>query len=255
MNDVVKIAVVGIGNLGWNLSNRLADCGFDIHQIVCSKTEPNQKLATRIGAEIVENVDLISKSVSLVFLCVPDDQLAPLSRTIERQFHVVHTSGSTPVFISERSAGVFYPFQTFTKFFLVDWQGVPVFIESNNDNLKTILHSIAAKVSGNVMEVTLEQRQAIHLSGVFGANFVNHVLYLAKSVLDRNGVGYSVLEPLLKETIRKAFEHGPAGSQTGPARRGDMQMVERHLHMLKDEKVLRDFYKLFSDSIIDQYSK
>lgn len=253
MSKSLKIGVVGLGNVGWNLVQRLDSKGYDVKQIV-AKNDHRKKLAKTLEADLIKSVSDLDKKLDLIFLCIPDDQLQETAAKIDSTAALIHCSGSTPMLEAQLS-GVFYPFQTFTKFFAVEWKGVPVFIESNEKGLRSKLLKIANDITGNAKEVTFEQRQAIHMSGVFGANFVNHILYMAKSILDDKNIDFSVLEPLLEETVRKAFEHSPAGSQTGPARRGDIKMISKHLELLKSNNNLSEYYRLFSDDILTIYKK
>ena len=57
-----------------------------------------------------------------------------------------------------------------------------------------------------------------------------------------------MLEPLMQETFNKAFLNGPENSQTGPARRDDLQTIEKHLKILKDEDQ-KKVYQLMSEII------
>jgi predicted short-subunit dehydrogenase-like oxidoreductase (DUF2520 family) len=254
MSKSLKIGVVGLGNVGWNLVQRLDSKGYDVKQIVAKKNDHRKKLAKTLEADLIKSVSDLDKKLDLIFLCIPDDQLQETAAKIDSTAALIHCSGSTPMLEAQLS-GVFYPFQTFTKFFAVEWKGVPVFIESNEKGLRSKLLKIANDITGNAKEVTFEQRQAIHMSGVFGANFVNHILYMAKSILDDKNIDFSVLEPLLEETVRKAFEHSPAGSQTGPSRRGDIKMISKHLELLKSNNNLSEYYRLFSDDILTIYKK
>jgi predicted short-subunit dehydrogenase-like oxidoreductase (DUF2520 family) len=254
MSKSLKIGVVGLGNVGWNLVHRLDSKGYDVQQIVAKKNDHRKKLAKTLDADLIKSVSELDKKLDLIFLCIPDDQLQETASSIDSKSALIHCSGSTSLLDKELS-GVFYPFQTFTKFFAAEWKGVPIFIEGNDKSLRDMLLKIANNLSGNANEVSFEQRQAIHMSGVFGANFVNHILFLAKSILDEKNIDFAVLEPLLEETVRKAFEHSPAGSQTGPARRGDNQMISKHLELLKNAGNLSEYYKMFSDDISSTYKK
>ena len=254
MSKSLKIGLVGLGNVGWNLVQRLDCKGYTIDQIVAQKNDYRKKLAKALDAELIKTVAELNKKLDLIFLCIPDDQLQETASKIKSSAAIIHCSGSTPI-LETKLSGVFYPFQTFTKFFAVEWKGVPVFIESNDKGVRNKLLKIANDLTGNAKEVSFEQRQAIHMSGVFGANFVNHILYMAKTILDNKNIDFSVLEPLLEETVRKAFEHSPAGSQTGPARRGDIKMITKHLKLLQDQGNLAEYYRLFSNDISTIYKK
>ncbi|MEX2595843.1 MAG: DUF2520 domain-containing protein [Salibacteraceae bacterium] len=253
MNGAEKIAIVGLGNLGWNLTRGLHQSGFHITQIIARNQEDNQRFSAKVGATLAPDIDALDNSADIIFLCLPDDALPEVASKINREAVIVHCSGSTPLLTSHKKSGVLYPFQTFTKFIPVEWKGIPIFIESDDPGLRSSLISIAENLSGNAKEVNRNQRQAIHISGVYGANFVNHVLFMAKEVLDKERLTFDVLSPLIHETVRKAFKHGPHSSQTGPARRNDEKVIAKHLAVLEDDKKLQTFYELFSNSIKNTY--
>lgn len=252
-----KIAIAGIGNLGWNLAQRLHEQDFEIKQIIAEKTNRRTKFTKKIDATLSADISDLKDKIDILFLCIPDDKiLEVVSKVKNENIAIVHCSGSTPVIEGIKNpTGVLYPFQTFTKFFEVDWNGIPIFIESKNKKLKNTLMRIGEELSGNVQELKFEQRQAVHLSGVVGANFTNHLLYLTKNLLDEQKVPFEVLTPLLEETIRKAFEHGPAGAQTGPARRNDQQVIAKHIKKLENQTDLQKLYEVFSKSITEEYTK
>lgn len=257
MSKKPKIAIAGIGNLGWNLSLQLVKRGFEVEQIIARKNQRRTKFAKQVGAELVEKPSALKDKVELLFVCLPDDKINDfVAGVANKKVAIVHCSGSTAVLANiPNPSGVFYPFQTFTKFFSVDWAEVPVFIESSDKSLYKLLRKTAQELTVNVMEVSFEQRKAIHMAGVFGANFTNHLLYLTKTLLDQQKVPFEVMKPLLEETVRKAFDHGPAGAQTGPARRNDHKVIERHLDALSSAPELHDFYQLFTRSIIKEYQQ
>ncbi len=64
-----------------------------------------------------------------------------------------------------------------------------------------------------------------------------------------------VFEPLIKETIAKAFDLGPAKAQTGPAARNDTQTIKKHIELLSFSDDLKNLYRMVSDSIIRQTEK
>lgn len=252
-----KIAIAGIGNLGWNLAQRLHDQGFEIKQIIAEKNQKRVKFTKKIDAELSEDIKDLKDKVDILFLCIPDDKIAELAAQIpNKKVAVVHCSGSTPLLENiENPTGVLYPFQTFTKFFEVEWEGIPVFVESKNKKLRNALMRIGEELSESVQEINYDQRKALHLTGVIGANFTNHLLYLAEDLLDQNKLPFEVLMPLMDETIRKAFAHGPAGAQTGPARRNDQHTIARQIKMLESNPTLQELYRLFSESLISEYTK
>ena len=61
------------------------------------------------------------------------------------------------------------------------------------------------------------------------------------------------MKPLLEETLRKACSNGPERSQTGPAVRGDREIIASHEAMLDGERL--DIYETVSNAILKRYNK
>jgi predicted short-subunit dehydrogenase-like oxidoreductase (DUF2520 family) len=69
----------------------------------------------------------------------------------------------------------------------------------------------------------------------------------------QNQINPDWLKPLIKETIEKNLSIGPMLAQTGPAKRGDLATLDKHLEFLKDDEQLAELYKLISQHIIDTH--
>ena len=95
-----------------------------------------------------------------------------------------------------------------------------------------------------------ERRRTIHLAGVFVNNFTNHLYALGREIVAEEGLDFEVLRPLIAETAAKALDSGnPAAVQTGPARRGDREVIERHLAILGKESTKGKIYNEITSSI------
>ena len=77
------------------------------------------------------------------------------------------------------------------------------------------------------------------------------MLTIAKDIAKQNDLDFNVLKPLIAETLNKSLEIGPEKSQTGPAMRGDFEILERHMEFLKENPELAEIYKVISQHIID----
>jgi predicted short-subunit dehydrogenase-like oxidoreductase (DUF2520 family) len=108
-------------------------------------------------------------------------------------------------------------------------------------------------ISGDVRKISSTERQALHVAAVFASNFSNHMLTLAKDVLQKNNLNFDLLRPLITETFNKSLANGPDRSQTGPAMRGDLEILDRHIEFLKDDKTMAEIYKIVSQDILDRY--
>jgi predicted short-subunit dehydrogenase-like oxidoreductase (DUF2520 family) len=110
---------------------------------------------------------------------------------------------------------------------------------------------MAALFSSHVFHISSEERRLLHLAAVFSSNFTNHLLLHASHIMERLDLPFSLLNPLMKETLRKAFEIGPGRAQTGPAIRGDRETMQAHLELLKGDEQATRLYEILSRSIKD----
>jgi predicted short-subunit dehydrogenase-like oxidoreductase (DUF2520 family) len=99
--------------------------------------------------------------------------------------------------------------------------------------------------------VDAQERKMLHVGAVFACNFTNHLLALSKHLLAQEGLEFSLLKPLIRETFEKALEVAdPAAVQTGPAIREDYQVIHAHLDYLQRTPHWQALYKLITDSIV-----
>jgi hypothetical protein len=87
------------------------------------------------------------------------------------------------------------------------------------------------------------------MAAVFACNFTNHMYALSARLLEKNGLPFDAMLPLIDETARKVHELHPLDAQTGPAVRRDENVMGKHLTMLTDEPEIKEIYKMISDSI------
>ncbi len=251
----IPIVFIGAGNLATNLAKALYRSGFRIIQVY-SRTEASaEMLAKVVEAEHTTELSQVRCDASLYFVSLKDDALVELLPDIVNKKNnalFVHTAGSIPMDIWKGRTnryGVFYPLQTFSKQREVDFNSIPVFIESNSVEDIGLLKTIASVLSEKVYEATSEQRKCLHLAAVFTCNFANHMYALAARLLDKYNLPFEVILPLIDETAGKVHQLSPSEAQTGPAVRFDRKVMDKHLEMLSDEPELQELYKLLSESI------
>ena len=238
----MKVFVIGNGNLAYSLVPAIQGAGHIVSGIY-SRTCP---------CDIPADADLY-------IICTADSGIADAAALPPRDGVVVHTSGCTDISVlSCRFArcGVIYPIQTFTKGITVDFGGVPLMVETIGGNPDTHpAMMLARSLSRDVRTLNSAQRRALHLSAVFACNFVNHSIAAARLVANENGIDFSLLRPLIDETIRKATEGDPILGQSGPAVRGDQQTMRLHEELLAKHTHLLSLYIVESMSINDLSQK
>jgi predicted short-subunit dehydrogenase-like oxidoreductase (DUF2520 family) len=166
---------------------------------------------------------------------------------------IAYTSGTVSLndLPSHPNLGVFYPLQTFTKEKRIDLKTVPFFVEANNSIFENELDELAKHIGKQSTIANSEQRKQLHIAAVFVNNFTNHLTYLAKEHLEAHHLSWDNLLPLLEETFTKLKDFNPKEIQTGPARRNDQEVLNKHLNELTGDK--KNIYKAITDSIIHTY--
>jgi predicted short-subunit dehydrogenase-like oxidoreductase (DUF2520 family) len=91
------------------------------------------------------------------------------------------------------------------------------------------------------------------VAAVFAANFTNHMLSISRDIMTHSKLDFDWLKPLIAEAINKSLAIGPGEAQTGPARRGDLEILDRHLEFLQYDEPLAEIYKIVSQHILDRY--
>ncbi len=250
-----RISFIGSGNVATHLAMSLKKAGCQIVDI-CSHTFSNaENLAGRVGAKAIHSYEELDQNIDLCIISVPDHAIVTLVNELKhKKFFVVHTSGSIPMDIFDGKFvdyGVFYPLQTFSKEKPVDFERIPVCIESNNKNKEKGLLELASRLSQMVYQLNSEQRKEIHIAAVFACNFTNHLYGIAQKLLESKQVPFEIIKPLIQETAEKVKDLNPIDAQTGPAVRNDAATMSNHMEILRNENdEYAEIYKLMSESIL-----
>lgn len=257
-----SVSFIGSGNVAWHLAPALDNVGYAVREVYSVRKKNAAALSDRLYQSIVKDSLDFSDSPSGIFvIAVSDDAIAEVveSITLPPDALLVHTSGSKPLQILDNSnewaKGVFYPLQTFTKNKKTDLETVPFFIESDDPSVERRLMLMAKAISKNVIKVSSQERKIIHVSAVFASNFTNHMLRLSKDIMVAHGLNFDHLKPLIAETLNKSLAIGPELAQTGPARRGDLEVLDNHLALLQEDEAVAEIYKVISQHILNRYSE
>lgn len=255
----MRIVFIGAGNLATNLAMALRKSGHEIVQVYSRTEESAKELAHQTVAEPVIQLSRIIGDADLYILSVKDDALEEVLQKLPlKDVFLVHTAGSVSMDILKEFTndyGVIYPLQTFSRDRLVDFDDIPVCLEASTEENLKILETIASDLSKRFYFVDSVQRLYLHVAAVFACNFTNYMFASAENILRCHHFPFNILEPLIRETVDKAFVHSPSESQTGPAVRDDKQTMEKHLNLLSHSDKLQNLYSFVSDSIMKFYNE
>ena len=233
----MRIVLIGRGRLATNLEHALLSAGHEV---------------ASVNSRTLESLPL---EADVFIVAVKDAALADVIReaTKGRESQLfVHTAGSMPMDMFKGLTahyGVFYPMQTFSKERLVDFNDISVFLETNDDASMERLKMLATTLTTHIYELDSEGRKHLHLAAVFACNFVNHCYALSAEVLAAKGLPFSVMMPLVDETAQKVHELAPKDAQTGPAVRGDQNVMQMQANMLAGKPAVKQIYEALSSDI------
>lgn len=267
----MKICLIGSGNVATHLGGALIRKGHEIIQIFSRQLDnavalsaffakqqqaaersaelPGEQVGRRSAesptgqpAEAIDQLKNIDLSADLYFICVSDSAISAVIEQLPNTIKgiVVHTSGSTHInvfdpYLARHSSlkyGVFYPLQTFTKEKEIDFSVIPIALEAPEAAVYTVLEKLAKQISNEVFACSSEQREALHIAAVFACNFSNYFFHEAEKLLEKNGLSFNLVRPLILEMAQKAQVISPRFGQTGPAVRKDWNIVNKHLDFL-----------------------
>jgi predicted short-subunit dehydrogenase-like oxidoreductase (DUF2520 family) len=251
----MEIVLLGSGNIATHLGKALKMAGQNIAQVWSRDFDKATRLADAVGATAIGELSEITSSANLYILAVNDDAIRSVAEQLDiTDGLLVHTSGTTGLDaldgLAERT-GVFYPIQTFSKSKAVDLRQVPIAVEGSSEEVTDTLHSVASRLSEEVIQMSSIQRRTVHTAAVFACNFTNHMYVLAKNLLNDQNLNFDLLRPLIAETALKIQTADPASVQTGPAIRNDQSTMDKHLQLLNNNPELKALYEKLSQSIIN----
>lgn len=252
------LSIIGAGNVATHLASALGKTSRILQ--IFSRDLPNaEKLCRQIGQGDAINSAHMLLPADAYIVAIKDDAIMSFLATVPNKCKNrlwVHTSGSIgrSVFNNFNSKnGVFYPLQTFSKNVPVDVAKVPFFIEGSSNEITEEIIQMALSISSHVYEADSELRMKMHVAAVFSCNFTNYMQIVAADILKRNNLPFSVLQPLIAESTQKIMQVAPIEAQTGPAARGDRNVIAKHLSLLSDTE--KEIYETISDAILKRFKK
>lgn len=254
-SNKIRVAIVGSGGVAEAFARNIARnerlhlCG-----IIARNGERGMHIAELCSTKWHATAETC-EAADIYVIAVSDSAVEGVAQRLHvaHSAIVVHTAGSVPLSaIPEREGkrGIVYPFQTFTKGRDIDLSHVTLFLEADNEATLQGLKEFASLITRNVEYANSERRRTIHLAGVFVNNFTNHLYALGRDIVGQEGLDFEVLKPLIAETAAKALAgDDPREAQTGPAKRGDRGVIEKHMAMLNEDSTKQKIYNDITESI------
>ena len=252
----MNLVFLGSGNTATVLAKRMYAKGHAVLQVWSRNKSNAQALAKEVNAEAIESVDQVNPAADICIIAVTDDAVIQLAKQLKPGNKlVVHTAGAVNLDVLKNAStnyGVFYPLQSLRKE-TEPVTDIPFLIDGSSEEVKVLLTDFAKSISGIVSLANDEQRLQLHLSAVVVNNFTNHLYTLAEDYCKHHALNFQLLLPLIQETAMRLGSASASSLQTGPAKRMDVQTIQKHLQLLNGDAELQQLYQIFTDSITTYY--
>lgn len=258
----MRIGLIGCGRVGtivcYHLKKRNKIVG------VYDQNQANQRKAKKI-LRINRNPsyrELIEHSEALL-IATPDDAIVDAylkaHQYMQGQKYIFHFSGILPADSLPKTRGIYrasvHPFATFPEMTVPSGKQ-HFFLSVEGD--KQAIHAARNIFPGSNFTLRMIKKRdkpVYHLIGVFSSNLL---VGLTASIHDlARRIGWHEQElaqmvyPLMKQTLDNIQILGVAKALTGPVRRGDINVIRRHLQSLEKDRNLLHIYKSLSRLLAD----
>jgi predicted short-subunit dehydrogenase-like oxidoreductase (DUF2520 family) len=248
----MDIVIIGTGNTATVLGRKLKLAGHKIVQVYGRDTNEASQLAYELATESTNYWNVVNREADIYILAVSDIAIEEILKELRLPHKtIVHTAASVSKNILKNASshfGVFYPLQSLKKE-LGYLPETPIIIDASDEATMKELDILAHTISDKVVEADDENRLKLHLAAVFCNNFVNHLYSLTEAFCKKEGIDFSLMLPLIKETASRLADLSPSKSQTGPATRNDRTTIDKHLQLLEKYPELKNLYQIFTESI------
>jgi len=114
---------------------------------------------------------------------------------------------------------------------------------------REVAREIARAAGARFAEISAEMKTRYHAGAVFGSNYVAALLDIAQQLIALPGARDDIAA-LARSAIDNWQAHDDARRFTGPAARGDAEVMQRHAEALAEWPELAEIYRLLAARIV-----
>jgi predicted short-subunit dehydrogenase-like oxidoreductase (DUF2520 family) len=250
-------SIIGAGNLGTRLMYALVEKNYDLKYIY-----KKSKSSTRFDLLIEQDAGKIIDESDFIIIAAQESKIRGAAETMAAYSHLegkvfFHTSNSltSDELISLKQKGAytasFSPLQTFPDISPGSmtgnsadlFDGIYFLVEGDPEAVKPA-ETIAASLGSHVLHVDKNEKIYFHIAAVFACNFLGSILKISENQLKKVGSDLNILLPLIKQTIKNIESKGIDASRSGPSKRKETGIMEKHLALLQNDEAT--LYRLLS---------
>lgn len=236
-----SLGIVGGGRAAWAFGSTWRRISWPIAGI-----------ATRGASEVPRLLDApqrsleqLAASADLILVAVSDRAIGDVAGTIPETRAVIwHPSGSLT---SVRGGFSLHPLRALPP--VGEASDVRDTLLVFEGARRDIAEEIARAAGARFAEIDPADKPRYHAAAVFASNYVAALLDIAQELNPVSGVREDVVA-LAQSAIENWRQHEDARRFTGPAARGDKDVINAHVNLLQTQRPLALIYELLADRIL-----
>jgi len=252
----MEVVIIGTGNAASVFARLIRKKGHTISQVYGRNLVKAEALAEQVHSTAVADLTALTRNADIYLIAVADKAVNKVVEQLIVNDHLVlHTTASLSKDVLKELShryGVLYPLQSLRKEMDLNTP-VPLLVDGNTPEVLLEIEAFARELSATVVRADDETRVKLHVAAVFACNFTNYMYLKSAEYCEAEGLRFSLLQPLIEETATRLRGFHPSEVFTGPAVRGDMATVNKHLSLLEAYPHLHAIYKEISEKISAQY--
>ena len=236
---------MGGGRAAWAFGSAWKRIGWPLAG-VWLRDESHSHIAELLETSRQDLADLAAES-ELLLIAVSDRAIVTCAEMIPRTDAIVfHASGAL---LSVRGGFSLHPLKSLPPV------GQPSDLEETllvfEGEHKRTAKLIATAIGARFAEVSSDQKSLYHAAAVFGSNYVAASLEIAQRLMERVGLDdvRADLVALALSAIDNWRSHSDAKRFTGPAARGDEEVLRAHMSALRGDPQLAQIYELLAKEL------
>ncbi|MGI6220293.1 MAG: Rossmann-like and DUF2520 domain-containing protein [Coriobacteriales bacterium] len=265
----MRIGFIGAGKVGFSLGRYLAEHGVELAGYASRSPESAREAAVFAGGQAFASPEELVAASDLVFLTVPDGQIAAVweqlasaarAGALDLEAKVIcHCSGAltSAEFAGAAELGAFaysvHPLLAINskRDSYREIGRAPITIEGDPACLDAIVR-IFRSCGNDVHVIAPEHKVRYHAAAVMASNLVVGLIHMAAGELELCGLSPEeaerALRPISAGNALHIASDGITAALTGPAARGDLETIERHLACLEGDD--REVYRIITDHLL-----
>ena len=255
-----RVSIIGLGNWGSSLAHALVGAEVELQEVIVRSGLSATASAKWARTLPLTTLDRSQLEADVLWLCVPDDAIALVTRRLvkrvgERGFRgqvIVHSSGALSGQVLQAAAragasvGSVHPVMSFPTRTPIPLQGVPFGVEADASS-RRILNAIVRQIGGRPFAIKAASKALYHAVGMLSSPLlVSHLeaAHQAASLAGFNSLeARRLIEPIARATLDNYFLRGARKSFSGPIARGDVETIRLHLRALMPHPILAGVYR------------